>query len=241
MLAGTNFKNPDAGEAYGAPGEIPPKPSGKLAGIVSQRTSKKYQICVSADARACAWPTEGQGGCRRVGNNTLGEWDCETLDAECAGRGTVCRESFLCQGGDWAGQPCGINAHCCARSATGVLRNDCVFKCVGQKEYLARPEKGGFHTLTYNKRPALLPPECKPGQTCTAVQPSDDFWIDEAELFDGLFYTQLVYENPTANNSIVLPDVSGTILTTGNLIDLPAMDLAQVPLDPKALSQRKGV
>jgi hypothetical protein len=67
------------------------------------------------------------------------------------------------------------------------------------------------------------------GISCTKAQPGADVWWNVEDIvgqdMDGLKYTTITSKFITKRNTILLPNVSGTILTTGNLRELPPIFL----------------
>jgi len=67
------------------------------------------------------------------------------------------------------------------------------------------------------------------GTSCTKAQPGDDDWLNVEDVvgkdMDGLKYTSFWSENITRINKILLPDASGTILTSGNMRELASIFL----------------
>ena len=67
------------------------------------------------------------------------------------------------------------------------------------------------------------------GTSCTKAQPASDQWTNVEDVvgadMDGLKYTSIGSQPITKINTILLPNVSGTILTTGNLRELPSIFL----------------
>ena len=67
------------------------------------------------------------------------------------------------------------------------------------------------------------------GVSCTKAQPGADVWWNVEDVvgqdMEGLKYTTITSQTITKLNTILLPNVSGTILTTGNLRELPSIFL----------------
>ncbi|EKX44912.1 hypothetical protein GUITHDRAFT_139506 [Guillardia theta CCMP2712] len=210
MLAGSNFRDSTKNDgttglmpAYQSPYELPIKPSGQITGIIDYEI-QRISMCVIIDRVS---NKQTRGGNQSLWMQNVLISDCPT-GVSCPSSNQECVSSYVCLTGPYMGQPCDVDARCCPA--------DQIMKCEHRRE-----QPSGIHLQLYNTK-------CVAACDFELFQPQDE-WVNIKDLVgqdkQGLITTTIGYETITNNNTILFPDCSGTIITTGNLLQLPKMAL----------------